>query len=481
MRNADTVLNVIRDRGNRGLYLENVYRQLFNTNLYLRTYSRIYRNAGALTPGTNEETADGMSMRKIESIIETLRYERFRWTPVRRTYIAKKNSTKMRPLGIPTWTDKLVQEVIRSLLEAYYEPQFSECSHGFRPERGCHTALSTIKRTWLGTKWFIEGDIRGCFDNIDHTILRSILRESIHDNRFLRLVENLLQAGYCEEWKYYPTLSGTPQGGIVSPILANIYMDRLDKFVEQTLIPEYTRGEKRAENQDYSKLQKLAWYFKNSGQPDRAHKLKLQYQQMPSKDVHDPEYRRLSYLRYADDFLLGFAGPIAEAEEIKAKLRTFLRDTLKLELSEEKTLITHAQTQAAKFLGYEIVAQHEDTRHTEGQRSINGIVGLRVPAKFVEEKCALYMHNGKPIHRAELINDEDFTIIDLYQSEYRGYVQFYSLAHNIAWLSRLRWVMWLSLLKTLAIVFQKIDKVRRQAAKPETVRVALDAVAPGKG
>ena len=450
MRDADTILNVIRDRGSRGLPLEDVYRQLFNINLYLRAYSRIYRNAGALTQGTTKETADGMSIRKIETIIDAIRYERFRWTPVRREYIEKKNSTKKRPLGIPTWTDKLVQEVIRSLLEAYYEPQFSDSSHGFRPVRGCHTALTTIKRTWLGTKWFIEGDIRGCFDNIDHSILMSKLRERIHDNRFLRLIENLLQAGYCEDWKYHPTLSGTPQGGIVSPILANIYMDRLDKFVEQTLIPEYTRGEKRAENKDYSKLQKLAWYYRKTRQPDRANLLKLQYQQMPSKDVNDPEYRRLSYLRYADDFLLAFAGPFAEAEEIKAKLRLFLRETLKLELSEEKTLITHAQTQAAKFLGYEIVAQHENTRHTKGQRSINGIVGLRVPAKFVAEKCERYMRNGKPIHRAELINDEDFTIIDLYQSEYRGYVQFYSLAHNIAWLSKVRWVMWLSLLKTLA-------------------------------
>jgi len=472
MRDAETILNVIQDRGNRGLPLEDVYRQMFNPNLYLRAYSRIYCNHGATTPGITEETVDGMSIQKIESIIDTLRYERFCWTPVRRIYIEKKNSTKMRPLGIPTWTDKLIQEVVRSILEAYYEPQFSENSHGFRPGRGCHTALGVISRVWQGTKWFIEGDVRGCFDNINHTILMTILREQLDDNRFLRLVENLLQAGYCEEWKYHPTLSGTPQGGIVSPILANIYLDKLDKFVEQTLIPEYTRGQRRARNEEYVKLVRAAWYLRKTKRPEQAHELEKQYQQMPAMDVDDPEYRRLLYVRYADDFLLGFAGPIAEAKEIKEKLRIFLQDTLKLELSAQKTLITHAQTQAAHFLGYEIVVQHADHKHTHGKRSINGAVALRVPARFVAEKCALYMKDGKPIHRTELINDDDYTIVDLYQSEYRGYVQFYSLAQNLSWLSKVRWIMWLSLLKTLAAK-HKISVATARKTYHKTVKLPL--------
>ena len=183
MRNAETILNVIQDRGYRGLPLDDVYRQLFNPNLYLLAYSRIYKNDGAMTPGITKETADGMSLKKIENIIEEIRYERFRWTAVRRIKIPKKNG-KTRPLGIPTWKDKLVQEVIRLILEAYYEPQFDHSSHGFRPKRGCHTALTIIDRTWQGTKWFVEGDIRGCFDKIDHQILMSILRENILDNRW---------------------------------------------------------------------------------------------------------------------------------------------------------------------------------------------------------------------------------------------------------------------------------------------------------
>jgi group II intron reverse transcriptase/maturase len=450
MRTADAVLDVIRNRSIKGLHLdEDVYRQLYNPLLYLQAYSRIYKNDGALTQGVTEETADGMSRAKIETIIAQLHAERFRWTPVRRVEIPKKNG-KMRPLGIPTWTDKLVQEVIRSMLEAFYEPRFSVHSHGFRPGRGCHTALAEIYRTWKGVHWFIEGDIRGCFDNIDHDVLLAIIREDIRDNRCLRLLENLLKAGYCEQWNYSPTLSGTPQGGIVSPILSNIYLDRLDKFVEQTLIPEYTRGEERQEHPEYVKLVKLAWYYRSVGKHEKAEELSKQYHQMPSRDFHDPNYRRLLYVRYADDFLLGLAGPVAEAREIKERLKTFLLEELHLEMSEEKTLITHATTQAAKFLGYEITVAQEDSKRTKGQRTVNGVIQLRVPQRFVEERCARYMSNGKPIHRPERMSDEDFSIVAEYQAEYRGYVQYYSLAVNIAKLNKLRWVMWSSLLRTLA-------------------------------
>jgi len=194
MRRAETVLGAIHDRGTRGVPLEDIYRQLYNPDLYLRAYARLYANNGALTPGTTAETVDGMARAKIERIIDDLRHERYRWTPARRAYIPKK-SGKLRPLGIASWPDKLLQEVIRSILEAYYEPQFSARSHGFRPQRGCHTALSEVVTTWSGTRWFIEADISRCFEEIDRSVLVSILREKLHDNRFLRLIENLLRAG----------------------------------------------------------------------------------------------------------------------------------------------------------------------------------------------------------------------------------------------------------------------------------------------
>jgi group II intron reverse transcriptase/maturase len=228
MRNAETVLGVIRERGRRRLPLENLYRQLYNRDLFLHAYGRLYRNDGALTPGATMETVDGMSLEKIDAIIDALRHERCRWTPVRRTYIPKK-SGKLRPLGLPTWSDKLLQEGVRLMLEAYDEPQFSPHSHGFRPGRGCHTALGEITKSWRGVKWFIEGDISQCFDSLDHEVMLSILRESIHDNRFLRLISNLLKAGYLEDWRFNATMSGAPQGSVVSPILSNIYLDRLDQ------------------------------------------------------------------------------------------------------------------------------------------------------------------------------------------------------------------------------------------------------------
>ena len=450
MRKAETVLNVIRERGERGLPLENIYRLLYNRELYLRAYGRLYSNQGAMTKGTTAETVDGMSLAKIDRIIDELRYERFRWTPVRRVNIPKPNG-KTRPLGIPTWTDKMLQEVIRMILEACYEPQFSDRSHGFRPNLGCHTALSEVANTWDGVRWFVEGDIKGCFDNIDHEVLLSVLGEKLHDNRFLRLLKYLLKAGYMEDWKYGRTLSGTPQGGVVSPILANIYLDRLDKFVENVLIPAHTRGTARRRNRQWGALSTRLAYHRKRGNHSLAKALRQEMQQLPSGDPYDPGYRRLRYVRYADDFVLGFIGPKAEAEQIKESLEKFLHESLKLELSREKTLITHATSQAAGFLGYELINQQANTKHDQsGRRSINGRIGLRVPAKAIEQHCHAYMGNGKPAHRAELINDDDFTIVRRYQAEFRGVVQYYLLAYNVSYFGKLRWVMEESLAKTLA-------------------------------
>jgi group II intron reverse transcriptase/maturase len=450
MRNAETILNVIRSRGSQGLPLERVYRLLWNRDLFLLAYGRIAKNAGAMTPGATTETADGMSLAKIDAIIDALRFERYRWTPVRRVHIPKANG-KTRPLGIPTWSDKLVQEVIRLILEAYYEPQFSDRSHGFRPQRGCHTALMEVHRTWNGTVWFIEGDISAYFDRLDHSVLLAILAEKIQDGRFLRLIDELLRAGYLEEWQLNATLSGVPQGGVVSPILANLYLDRFDQWVETTLLPVYNRGAERRDNRPYNTVMRHAWVLARAGRTQEAHALRKRAKSLPAGDPTDPNYRRLRYVRYADDFLLGFIGPRSEAEEIKRQVGAFLCEELKLELSHEKTLITHARTQCARFLGYEVSVLQDDTARTHsGRRRINGVVGLRVPRAVIRAKCTPFQHNGKPVHRAERLHDSVFSIVQPFQTEYRGLVQYYQLAFNLYQLDRLKWVMEQSLVKTLA-------------------------------
>jgi group II intron reverse transcriptase/maturase len=480
MRNAETVLGIIQDRGKRGLILEDVYRQLFNPSLYLRAYGRIYRNDGAMTRGITAETVDGMSQEKIAAIIEQLRWERYRWTPVRRVYIPKANG-KMRPLGVPTWGNKLLQEVIRSILEAYYEPQFSPLSHGFRPDRGCHTALIQIQKTWIGSKWLIEGDIKGFFDSINHETMLSILCEKIHDGRFIRLIRELLKVGYLEDWHWRPTHSGTPQGGIVSPILANIYLDQFDQWVQTELIPAHTRGTRRRSTPEYRHIEYLIRKAREQDDGAAVKALHKQQRQTPSADYQDPDYARLRYARYADDFLLGFIGTKDEALVIKSKIREWLRDNLQLELSEEKTLLTHARTEAARFLGYEA-----SVIWCESRPSVNGNIKLAIPEDKVQGACSKYMRGGKPIHRAELVNDSDFDIIARYGMEYRGLMNYYILAHNIARMARVHWIMRRSLLMTLAnkhrsSVAKMVKKFTSTTQTIEGPRRCIKLIIPRKG
>jgi group II intron reverse transcriptase/maturase len=466
LQNAETVLGVLRERGRKGLPCEELYRQLFNPQLYLLAYGRVYSNHGAMTPGATQETADGMSMEKIDVIIEEMRHERYRFSPARRVHIPKRNG-KTRPLGLPTWSDKLVGEAVRLLLEAFYEPTFSDRSHGFRPGRGCHTALRQVAIAWTGTTWFVEGDISDCFSSLDHEIMIGILAEKIHDNRFLRLVRNMLTAGYLEDWKWNATLSGAPQGGVVSPIMSNIYLSKLDTYVETVLIPQHTRGTLRRDNPRHNAIRQALRRARQRGDRAKARQLQRRMRGMPSQDPNDPGYRRLRYTRYADDHLLGFVGPKAEAEQIKDQLATFLRDELKLELNPGKTLVTHARTRAARYLGYEIITQHSETKITRGRRSINGTIALRVPLDVITAKCAPYLRRGKPEARTAMCNLDDYDIVKTYAAEYRGIVQYYLLATDVWRLTRLRWVTETSMLKTLAAKHK--STVTATATKHKTV------------
>ena len=408
MQKPEIVLNAIQKRGQLKLPLPNgTYRLLYNQNLYLRAYAKIYSNQGALTPGTKGETADGTSLEKFNTIIEALRYEKYVWAPARRTHIPKPNG-KMRPLGMPDWSDKILQEVLRSILEAYYEPNFSDQSHGFRPNRSPSTALTSVHKFWTGCKWWIEGDIESYFDTIDHDVLMGILSRDIHDQRLLKLLKLFLEAGYMEDWKWIQNTTGVPQGGILSPLLSNIYLNELDKFVETVLIPEYTLGKGRRINPPYNRLQRRLSNARHKKQRDYSLEKETlaQMRQLPSRDPLDPNYRRLRYTRYADDFLLGFIGSKQEAEQIKVKLTEWISDNLKLKLNDEKTLITHAGSQPARFLGYDVQVQHSnDQIDSNGRRGHNGVIGLRVPAATISKYIREYMKGGLIVHIPMLIPD----------------------------------------------------------------------------
>ena len=450
MQMTQTYLEIVASRGNRRLPLERVYRHLPNRELLLRAYEKLYPNKGALTPGTDPtDSIDGMSLQRIDQVVEALKAGNYHWKPARRVYIPKANG-KLRPLGIPNWTDKLVQEAIRQVLSAYYEPQFSSASHGFRPGRGCHTALQQIRREWTGTKWFIEGDIKGCFDNIDHEKLLAVIGRSIKDTRLLSLLRGMLAAGYLEDWRYEQTHSGTPQGGVLSPLLANIFLNELDTFVETVLKPKYTRGEHRGVNPEYGRMKRALRSARLHKEVEECRHLTKERRKLPSGKPDDPDFRRLRYVRYADDFLIGFIGPKEEAEQVKQAIGEYLQ-TLGLTLSGDKTLITHAMTQRARFLGYEIFTGQANDSLTEGQRRLNGRSQLSVPKDVVTKWIGRYSKRSKPIQQAWLLNYSDYEIVTSYGRQLRGLANYYALAHDVsARVGKVKWVMEVSLVKTLA-------------------------------
>lgn len=466
MRQTETILEIIRERGRQKKPLQRLYRLLRNPNLLLTAYGKIAQNKGITTVGTDaEDTIDGMSMERIEAISERLRTGTFRWQPTRRTYIRKANGDK-RPLGIPSFTDKLVQEAMRMLLQAYYEPRFSQYSHGFRPQRSCHTALRQLQYTCRGTKWWIEGDIKGCFDNIDHNILLDILEKDIQDQRFLKLVKRMLKAGYLEDWQYHQTYSGTPQGGIISPLLANIYLHQFDDFMEDLAKEYQTPNKTRRYNPEYNRHSRLIAQARQRGDTQEAVRLAKAKRKLPVSDAMHP-FTRVRFCRYADDFIVSVIGPKAIAEEIKQKMSTFLREQLHLTLSPNKTLITH-HSRKAHFLGFDITIYNNNEYVQKDaigriRRSRAGIVGLEVPRRVQVAWTRKYSRKGKPAAKVPLINQHPHNIITAYGLELRGLYQYYAPAHNVATrLYPVKWVMNQSLCKTLA---EKYKTTVRKIAK----------------
>ena len=444
-----------------------LYRYMLRKDLYYAAYKNLYVNNGASTQGVNSDTADGFGEEKIQSIIQILANETYQPKPARRTYIRKSNG-KMRPLGIPTFTDKLIQEVLRMVLEAVYEPVFLDCSHGFRPNRSCHTALKDLKHQFHGTRWFVEGDIKGCFDNINHQKLVSVIGEKIKDARLLKLIWKFLKAGYLEDWQYHCTHSGTPQGGIISPLFANIYLHELDKFVAQ-LAKNFDKPVERTSTSEYGVIvrqrKSLSAKIKVAKEPGRTALLR-EYKALTAKLLKTPfksqTDKKIKYIRYADDFLIGVNGDKEDCVRIKAQLSKFIAEELKMELSDEKTLITHSN-EYARFLGYDVRVRRNDTikhgaTHHVKKRTLNNMTELAIPLNdkimrfLFENQIVEQRQNGEivPIHRKSLLRCTELEIVSTYNAELRGICNYYSMASNFCRLNYFGYLMEYSCLKTLA-------------------------------
>lgn len=479
MRNPKNVLESLTSKAaNEDYHYKRLYRNLYNPEFFLLAYERIQAKPGNMTAGNDGNTIDGMSMKRIDSLIQKLKDFSYQPKPARRTYIPKANG-KMRPLGIPAFDDKLVQEVVRMILESIYEPTFQNSSHGFRPKRSCHTALQYIKRNYTGVKWFVEGDIKGCFDNVDHHVLVRILRRRIKDEYFISLIWKFLKAGYMEDWVYHNTYSGTPQGSLISPILANIYLNELDVFMAK-YAESFNCGKGRKINPAYKKpldvrRGKQEWLKRNSAKisEEKRQKVMAEIQELnnylstvPYSDPMDTEYKRVVYVRYADDFLIGVIGSKEDAKQVKIDVGEFIKEQLHLEISPEKTLITHGND-FARFLGYLVTVSREQnrTRTKNGftRRTYVGKVKLYVPKEKWLNRLLSYgalkisydkAHGNKevwePVRRPGLIRLDDIEILNQYNAEVRGMYNYYRLANNATVLNAFVYVMKYSMYKTFA-------------------------------
>jgi RNA-directed DNA polymerase len=466
-------LETLGELAKQGKRINGLFRLLESRVLWWQAYANIHQNKGAVTEGADGTSLDGFSQERIERIIDALKRGNYRFNPVRRVHIPKGNG-KTRPLGIPSGDDKLVQEVVRMLLEKIYEPIFSKDSHGFRNKHSCHTALMQVKQKWTGMKWIVNMDIKGYFDNIDHDTLIEILARRINDQRLLKLIKSMLKAGYVEDWRYHATYSGTPQGGVISPLLANIYLNVLDEYIGD-MKASFNRGRRRKENRVYRNLceevkrtMKRIDGLKQSGNTPEIEEAKRelatldqQRKELTSTDPMDADYRRLVYIRYADDFLIGIIGTHSEAFSVKDQVTGFLQRELKLEVSEEKSGVVHA-SDGVGFLGYKVhtytgnrvVKTVRSGRHTT-TRSVSARMQLQIPqeklSKFCQGKRYGIYDTFYPKHRSALIHLSEAEIVQTYNAEMRGLANYYGLATNAKRdLNKLHGLWRGSLLKTLA-------------------------------
>ncbi|MCM1269862.1 MAG: reverse transcriptase domain-containing protein [Faecalibacterium sp.] len=509
MRNPIDVLSSLTEKSKNESYkFQRLYRNLYNPEFYWLAYKNIYANTGSMTAGSDGTTIDGMSNERIVKIIESLRDRSYQPKPARREYIAKKNSNKKRPLGIQSGDDKLVQEVVKMILESIYEPVFKKTSHGFRPNKSCQTALQQIQKTFTGTNWFVEGDIHACFDSFNHHTIITLLRKRIDDEAFLQLIWKFLKAGYMEQWTYNRTYSGVPQGSGVSPVLANVYLHELDKFMED-YAQTFNQGMKKQMNPEYNKALKKASYYRRIGRAiwmdlspeerkertSNLKKLELAQRQITPTMPLDKSFRKIRYVRYADDFIIGIIGSKADAEQVKTDVGKFLKDILDLDMSESKTKITHTSDRA-RFLGHDItVSRSQDLKKSAAGyklRSNTGVVKLLVPREKWVGKLLEYNaikikinENGKErfvaLHRGKLVNQSDIEILARYNAEVRGLYNYYSIANDSYKIGRFANLMKYSMYKTFACKYKtNVHEIKRRYCVSDLFTVAYETKAGRK-
>lgn len=501
-------LEILREKNvNHNWVNKRLYPLMFREDLYITAYQRLKSKPGNMTPGPDGSTLDGFSLEIIRNIIQDMRTEKFKFSRARRVYIPKASGGE-RPLAVAPPRDKIVQEVIRMILETIYDspkgPRFSNHSHGFRPGKSCHTALKEIRNQWTGVKWIIEGDIKGCFDNIDHDLLIRCLERYIEDPRFINLIRKALSAGYLEFFTPVNSWIGTPQGSVLSPLLANVFLHELDCFVDG-LKDEYEEGSTklRRNNPVYRNIQyKILKVTNNLGNeelsPQEREILLEQKKELlklrastPSGDQEDPKFIRVKYVRYADDWIVGVIGSKKLAQEIKERIGRFLLDEMKLTLSEEKTHIRHAKTEPAFFLGTIITVgdngeqvireterKQNDQDVTFNRRSTGWTPTLKAPVKKIVQRLHLNGFcdgNGFPEPKTVWSVLDDEQIIDRFNAVLLGITNYYSFVNYFSNLTRIQYILKFSAAKTLATKHKTtIAKVFAKYGKNLSIKNPLD-------
>lgn len=477
---------------------ERLYRLLYSEDLYVLAYENIKSNAGILTPGVTPYNMDGVSMDRIRKIIESLKDESYRPKPSRRVLIPKMNG-KMRPLGLPDANDKLVQEAVRMILECIYDsPQgatFSEYSFGFRRNLGCHDALKSVYTQCNYCAWLIKADVKGFFDNIDSHVLIKLLRKRIDDERFIRLIWKFLRAGIMWKGQFCKTTKGTPQGGICSPILANIYLHEFDQYIERlkrekgTQTRPSVRYDRCAARKNYFKRKLKRICLQDESRKEIEAKVKaLEDLQMsiPSKELKDPDKGVIRYVRYADDWIIAIKGSKAFAREIYERCRRFYEEELNLCWNQEKSKLIRTKDEDTEFLGTLLhYRNNKQTRYLYYQckgvkcrkRSVRiNDLALNMPKQIIlkrlKDKGFLTCKNGtyKPRHRTKLLPLSDYEIVMRYNAIMRGIGNYYSFCNNPSELAYIAYLMKVSLIQTLAGKHQtRCCKILKKYGKTITV------------